>query len=303
MTRIGMRHDTGGDFAHPRVPADHPMSRHVLYRLHGPAAGVTRSGYVRLQARPARRHNAPTIRHPCRSPDERLPTPCAPACAGPGLTALSAAQAPAPKPAPSAAARPPPPVRSAAAAGPGRADGRRGDGALRRLRLRVQREGQRRHEPQVRRLPRRQARHRTWTMKPVLSHTGALRLEDVKGRMLMLQIANKSMLMDTQIGQRVVDNCVHEKQRERWRAQGRERHRHRSASTRPRPRRPRSRGAAAPPPPRRRPRGLRVNLDPPGQVCKLHAYRFNLNRPLRRRSLHGSHRRRTRPDHAAQGRA
>ena len=55
---------------------------------------------------------------------------------------------------------------------------------------------------------------RTWIMKPVLSHTGALRLEDVKGRMLMLQIANKSMLMDTQIGQRVVDNCVHEKQRE-----------------------------------------------------------------------------------------
>ncbi|MBL8334946.1 MAG: hypothetical protein JNM08_17670 [Rubrivivax sp.] len=48
----------------------------------------------------------------------------------------------------------------------------------------------------------------------MLSHTGALRLEDVKGRMLMLQIADKSMLMDTQIGQRVVDNCVHEKQRE-----------------------------------------------------------------------------------------
>jgi Flp pilus assembly protein TadG len=53
----------------------------------------------------------------------------------------------------------------------------------------------------------------TWTMKPVLSSTGALRLEDVKGRMLMLQIANKSMLMDTQLGQRVVDGCVHEKQR------------------------------------------------------------------------------------------
>jgi hypothetical protein len=53
----------------------------------------------------------------------------------------------------------------------------------------------------------------TWVMKPVLSQTGALRLEDVKGRMLMLQIANKSMLMDTQIGRRLVDNCVHEKQR------------------------------------------------------------------------------------------
>ena len=53
----------------------------------------------------------------------------------------------------------------------------------------------------------------TWTMKPVLSSTGALRLEDVKGRMLMLQIANKSMLMDTKVGQRVVDGCVHASQR------------------------------------------------------------------------------------------
>jgi len=53
----------------------------------------------------------------------------------------------------------------------------------------------------------------TWTMKPVLSSTGALRLEDVKGRMLMLQIANKSMLMDASLGQRVVDGCMHEKQR------------------------------------------------------------------------------------------
>jgi hypothetical protein len=51
-------------------------------------------------------------------------------------------------------------------------------------------------------------------MKPVLSSTGALRLEDVKGRMLMIQIANKSMVMDTQIGQRLVDGCMHEKQRE-----------------------------------------------------------------------------------------
>jgi hypothetical protein len=54
---------------------------------------------------------------------------------------------------------------------------------------------------------------RAWVMKPVLSSTGALRLEDVKGRMLMIQIANKSMVMDTQIGQRLVDGCVHEKQR------------------------------------------------------------------------------------------
>jgi hypothetical protein len=54
----------------------------------------------------------------------------------------------------------------------------------------------------------------TWVMKPVVSSTGALRLEDVKGRMLMIQIANKSMVMDTQLGQRLVDGCQHEKQRE-----------------------------------------------------------------------------------------
>jgi hypothetical protein len=54
----------------------------------------------------------------------------------------------------------------------------------------------------------------SWVTKPVLSSTGALRLEDVKGRMLMIQIANKSMVMDTQIGQRLVDGCMHEKQRE-----------------------------------------------------------------------------------------
>ena len=52
-----------------------------------------------------------------------------------------------------------------------------------------------------------------WTMKPVLSSTGALRLEDVKGATLLLQIANKSMLMDVKAGHRLVDGCVHEKQR------------------------------------------------------------------------------------------
>lgn len=53
-----------------------------------------------------------------------------------------------------------------------------------------------------------------YTMKPVLSQTGALRLEDVRGRMLLLQIAMKSMLMDVQSGHRLVDDCMHEKQSE-----------------------------------------------------------------------------------------
>lgn len=51
------------------------------------------------------------------------------------------------------------------------------------------------------------------TMKPVLSSTGALRLEDVTGRTLMIQIANKSMLMDTKLGRRLVDECLHPSQR------------------------------------------------------------------------------------------
>lgn len=50
------------------------------------------------------------------------------------------------------------------------------------------------------------------TMKPVLSSTGALRLEDVTGRTLMIQIANKSMLLDTKVGQRLLDDCVHPEQ-------------------------------------------------------------------------------------------
>jgi len=54
---------------------------------------------------------------------------------------------------------------------------------------------------------------KTFVTKPVLSSTGALRLEDVKGVGLLLQIANKSMLMDTRQGVRLVDACTHEKQR------------------------------------------------------------------------------------------
>jgi hypothetical protein len=51
-----------------------------------------------------------------------------------------------------------------------------------------------------------------YIMRPVLSSTGALRLEDVRGQTLMLQISYKSMLMDVQAGRRMVDECVHEKQ-------------------------------------------------------------------------------------------
>jgi hypothetical protein len=51
-----------------------------------------------------------------------------------------------------------------------------------------------------------------YTMKPVRSATGALRLEQIGGPMLLVQIPAKSMLMDTEKGKRVVDACVHEEQ-------------------------------------------------------------------------------------------
>jgi hypothetical protein len=54
---------------------------------------------------------------------------------------------------------------------------------------------------------------KAYTMKPVRSSTGALRLEEVgNGPMLMVQIPTKSMLMDTVRGRRIVDACVHETQ-------------------------------------------------------------------------------------------
>lgn len=53
----------------------------------------------------------------------------------------------------------------------------------------------------------------SWVMKPVLSNTGAIRLEDIKGAALLIQILTKSMLMDVKAGHRMVDGCVHEVQK------------------------------------------------------------------------------------------
>lgn len=53
-----------------------------------------------------------------------------------------------------------------------------------------------------------------WLMRPVLSSTGAVRLEDVKDETLMVQIASKSMLLNTKTGHRIVDACISPKQRE-----------------------------------------------------------------------------------------
>jgi ribosomal-protein-alanine N-acetyltransferase len=33
MEKLGMTHDPRDDFDHPRLPAGHPLRRHVLYRI------------------------------------------------------------------------------------------------------------------------------------------------------------------------------------------------------------------------------------------------------------------------------
>jgi len=45
-------------------------------------------------------------------------------------------------------------------------------------------------------------------MSPVATTTGTVRLEDVRGGAVWLQIANKSMLMNQKLGQRLADECM-----------------------------------------------------------------------------------------------
>ena len=47
----------------------------------------------------------------------------------------------------------------------------------------------------------------TFQMTPVVSSTGAVRLEDTKRGAMWLQLGNKSMLMNTKLGQRMADEC------------------------------------------------------------------------------------------------
>jgi RimJ/RimL family protein N-acetyltransferase len=37
MEKIGLKRDLQGDFAHPKLAANHPLSRHILYRLKKPS--------------------------------------------------------------------------------------------------------------------------------------------------------------------------------------------------------------------------------------------------------------------------
>ncbi len=49
-----------------------------------------------------------------------------------------------------------------------------------------------------------------YVVYPVLTTTGAVRLENAKDGLMWLQIANKSMLMDTKKQKRIIDNCINE---------------------------------------------------------------------------------------------
>ena len=46
-----------------------------------------------------------------------------------------------------------------------------------------------------------------YRMHPVATSTGAIRLEDKQAGAVWLQLANKSMLMNSQLGQRLADEC------------------------------------------------------------------------------------------------
>jgi hypothetical protein len=54
---------------------------------------------------------------------------------------------------------------------------------------------------------------KTYVVAPEVTTTGAVRLEDKKAGIVWLQIANKSMLMNSKVGRRLVDECIHPTQR------------------------------------------------------------------------------------------
>ena len=53
-----------------------------------------------------------------------------------------------------------------------------------------------------------QVKGRKFRMVPVVTSTGAIRLEDRRQGTVWLQLADKSMLMDQRLGKRLVDACV-----------------------------------------------------------------------------------------------
>lgn len=53
-----------------------------------------------------------------------------------------------------------------------------------------------------------QLKNQKYRMFPVKTSTGAIRLEDQKAGAVWLQLANKSMLMNHKLGQRLADECM-----------------------------------------------------------------------------------------------
>jgi len=53
-----------------------------------------------------------------------------------------------------------------------------------------------------------QIKNQKYRMFPVLTSTGAIRLEDRQAGAVWLQLANKSMLMNQKLGQRLADACM-----------------------------------------------------------------------------------------------
>jgi hypothetical protein len=57
-----------------------------------------------------------------------------------------------------------------------------------------------------------QMKKNTYYMTPVETTTGAVRLEDAQAGAMWLQLPNKSMLMNSKLGQRMADECQSEYQ-------------------------------------------------------------------------------------------
>jgi hypothetical protein len=54
--------------------------------------------------------------------------------------------------------------------------------------------------------------HHIYSMEPVVTSTGAVRLEDASSGAVWIQVPNKSMLMNQKLGARMADACVHPEQ-------------------------------------------------------------------------------------------
>jgi hypothetical protein len=57
-----------------------------------------------------------------------------------------------------------------------------------------------------------EAGHKRYSLDPVVTSTGAVRLEEASSGAVWIQLANKSMLMNQKLGQRMADDCMNPQQ-------------------------------------------------------------------------------------------